>query len=202
MSAKAVVDAFPIALQRDVRSGSVVRSQFRGVELIIWRDDCDGIHVWEDRCPHRSVRLSAGRNLGDGIQAAYHGWKFGKDGSVVDIPAERHSVRADIRVKTFPCAIGDGFVWIGDLGKPTPPKALATIREDAYLRPLYIDAPAKVVTKALPETSDLQLWVTPCDDNLSLVMGYTLLRSTPDATRCANNLLDRLRRAIEASGRP
>jgi nitrite reductase/ring-hydroxylating ferredoxin subunit len=199
MTANAVTDTFPIALQRDVRPGSIVRSRFRGVELIVWRDDSDRIHVWEDRCPHRSVRLSAGRNLGDSVQAAYHGWKFGKDGSVIDIPAEGHSARADIRVKTFPCAIAGGFVWIGDRSELIPPKALAPVTEDAYLRPVYINAPVGMVSEALPETSELQLWATPCDDNLTLVMGYATRRSRSDAVRHANNLLNRLRRTIEAS---
>ena len=114
MTATAAIDIFPIALQRDVQPGSIVRCKFRGVELIVWRDDADGVHVWEDRCPHRGVRLSAGRNLGDCIQAVYHGWKFGKDGGVIDIPAEGHSARADIRVKVFTCAVAGDFVWIGD----------------------------------------------------------------------------------------
>ena len=183
MTANAVPDTFPIALQRDVQSGSIVRSKFRGIELIVWRDDSDRIHVWEDRCPHRSVRLSAGRNLGDCIQAAYHGWKFGKDGSVIDIPAEGHSARADIRVKTFPCAIAGGVVWIGDHSELIPPQTLAPVTEDTYLRPIYINAPAGIVRETLPETSEHQLWVTPCDNSLSLVMGYAIPRSKPDSVR-------------------
>jgi nitrite reductase/ring-hydroxylating ferredoxin subunit len=202
MTAHAGSDTFPIAVQRDVLCGCIVRSKFRGIELIIWRDDSDRVHVWEDRCPHRSVRLSAGRNLGDCIQAAYHGWKFGKDGSAIDIPAEGHSRRDDIRVKTFPCAIAGGFVWIGDRDELTPPEALATITEDACLRPIYINAPAGVVREALSEMPELQLWVAPCDNNLSLTMGYALQRPAADAMRRANNLLNRLRRAIEASWRP
>ena len=203
MTANLGTDTFPIALQRDVPSGSIVRSKFRRVELIVWRDDSDRIHVWEDRCPHRSVRLSAGRNRGDSIEGAYHGWKFGKDGNVIDIPAEGHSARADIRVKTFPCAIAGGFVWIGDRAEPRPPKTVATVNEDAHLRPIYINAPVDVVSEALRETFGVQLWVTPCEDNLSLVMGYTTGQpSKLDAVRRANHLLSHLRRAIEASYRP
>lgn len=202
MTAHSVLDTFPIAVQRDVLSGCIVRSKFQGIELIIWRDDSDRIHVWEDRCPHRSVRLSAGRNLGDCIQAAYHGWKFGTDGSAIDIPAEGHSKRADIGVKTFTCAIAGGFVWIGDGNQLIPPEGLATISEDACVRPTYINAPAGVVREALPQTCELQLWVTPCDNNLSLTMGYALQHSTPEAMRRANNLLNRLRRTVEASWRP
>lgn len=202
MIANAAADVFPIALQRDVQFGSIVRSKFRGVELVIWRDDADGIHVWEDRCPHRGVRLSAGRNLGDCLQAVYHGWKFGKDGSVIDIPAEGHAARVDIRVKSFPCAISGGFIWTGDRSEINPPPAPAKVSEDAYLRLIYINAPAATVCEALSEISELQLWATPCDDNLSLIMGYATRQPKPDALRDANHQLNRLRRAIEASFRP
>lgn len=201
MSADAT-DAFPIALQRDVQPGGIVRGKFKGIELVIWRDATDRIHVWEDRCPHRSVRLSAGRNLGDCLQAAYQGWKFGKDGSVIDIPAERHMARPDISPKIFPCVIAGGFVWTGNRSEIAPPQGLATVSEDAYLRPLYFNAAADAVSEALVEFPELQLWVTPCDDNLSLVIGYTTARSGWDAAHHANQRLNRLRRAIEAASRP
>jgi nitrite reductase/ring-hydroxylating ferredoxin subunit len=202
MSTNAVADAFPIALQRDIQPRSIVRSKFQGIELIIWRDNSDSIHIWEDRCPHRGVRISAGRNLGDCIQTVYHGWKFGSDGSVIDIPAEEHCARPDIRAKAFPCVIAGGFVWTGHRGELAPPRTPTTLSEDAYLRPIYINAPISVVSEALAEISGFQLWVTPCDDSLSLIMGYVLPRSVPDAVRRGNNLLNRLRRTIEASWRP
>lgn len=200
MTANAASDAFPIALQRDVQPLSIVRCKFRGFELVVWRDESGDIHVWEDRCPHRSVRLSAGRNLGDCIQGAYHGWKFGKDGSVVDIPAERHAVRTDIRVKAFPCAIMGGFVWTSDRSEVTPPRESIAVPEEAYVRPLYINAPASAARHASLEVPELRLWVTPCDNNLCLVIGYTT--ENPDTVHQANQRLNRLRRAIEAGDRP
>lgn len=202
MTASAASGTFPIALERDIRPASIVRAKFMGIELIIWRDNDDRIHVWQDRCPHRSVRLSAGRNLGDCIQGVYHGWKFGKDGSVIDIPAEGHAQRPDIRVRTFPCKVAGGFVWINGGSDASPSNAFAAATEDDCLHPIYVNAPHKAVAEALTEVSEFQLWITPCDGALSLIFGYGSPRageSSQEMVCRGNHLLNHLRRSIEAS---
>ncbi len=40
-----------------------------------------------DRCPHRRVRLSAGRIVGNEIECAYHGWRFDGAGACTAVPA-------------------------------------------------------------------------------------------------------------------
>ena len=44
-------------------------------------------HVWEDRCPHRGMRLSYGYVRADRIACLYHGWQYGTDGHCLRIPA-------------------------------------------------------------------------------------------------------------------
>ena len=44
-------------------------------------------HVWEDRCPHRGMRLSMGFVRSDRIACLYHGWQYGTDGHCLYIPA-------------------------------------------------------------------------------------------------------------------
>jgi len=202
MTVSGASGTFPIALVRDIQPVSIARAKFMGIELIVWRDDHDRIHVWQDRCPHRSVRLSAGRNLGDCIQGAYHGWKFGTDGSVIDIPAESHARREDIRVRTFPCEVAGGYVWINNGGEPSPPKTFAAANEDNFLHPIYVNGPQKAIADALSEASEFQLWITPCDDALSLILGHGSPRSnesSQDMVTRGNHLLNRLRRSFEMS---
>src|SRR6516162_3181141 len=116
---------WPIALERDIHPYSLARASLDGRDLLVWRDDCDQIHVWEDRCPHRSIRLSAGRNLGDCIQSAYHGWRFSKNGTVLAIPAELHAPRPDIKVWIISRHIAFGMVWASLEGEPLPPAEFA-----------------------------------------------------------------------------
>jgi phenylpropionate dioxygenase-like ring-hydroxylating dioxygenase large terminal subunit len=46
-----------------------------------------GLMAVIDRCPHRRTPLSAGRVIGDQLECAYHGWRFGTDGRCRLIPA-------------------------------------------------------------------------------------------------------------------
>ena len=42
----------------------------------MWRADDGTVNAWENRCPHRGVRLSVGTNLGDRLKCRYHGWTY------------------------------------------------------------------------------------------------------------------------------
>ena len=61
-----------------------------GRDLVVARlgdGDRASLLVAEDRCPHRSVRLSIG-TIEDGcLRCAYHGWAFDGGGRCVDIPS-------------------------------------------------------------------------------------------------------------------
>lgn len=46
-----------------------------------------GVRAFRDRCPHRSLPLSAGSIVDGGLQCAYHGWRFDGDGACTAIPA-------------------------------------------------------------------------------------------------------------------
>ena len=58
----------PVALEREVLPKSLLRTNLNGQDLVLWRDNANDIQVWADRCPHRSVKLSAGRNNGNCVQ--------------------------------------------------------------------------------------------------------------------------------------
>src|SRR5919106_1454481 len=55
--------------------------------LVLLRDEAGLVHALEDRCPHRGVPLSAGRQEGDAIRCGYHGWKFGTSGTCLEVPS-------------------------------------------------------------------------------------------------------------------
>ena len=106
-----MIGTYIVALEADIHPASLSRSRLGEMDLLIWRGASGNIHVWEDRCPHRSIRLSAGRNMGRYVEGIYHGWQFGEDGTVLSIPAEGGKAFPDIQVNAVTSTVASGFVW-------------------------------------------------------------------------------------------
>jgi nitrite reductase/ring-hydroxylating ferredoxin subunit len=77
---------YPIAPSWMVREAPAGFTRL-GLHLVAWRNADGGVHVLEDRCPHRGARLSLGWNRGDRIACWYHGVEIGPDGNVLRVPA-------------------------------------------------------------------------------------------------------------------
>jgi nitrite reductase/ring-hydroxylating ferredoxin subunit len=172
-----------------------------GEALVLWRGDDDIIRAWEDRCPHRGIRLSAGRNLGHCVECIYHGWRFGTDATVIAIPAEAGE-RPDVRVATYPCAVSDGLVWVKGRGEGgASPPLLELGAADILIRPCPIRVPAQRAGPALSACAGMQLHVTPTGDETCMVFGYgTPLagETAMMALRRCNVTLTEARRALES----
>lgn len=76
--------------------------------------DADGTaYALEDRCPHRQVALSAGCLRDGQLQCPYHGWRFGADGLLRDLPGHDPAQPLPaIRVPGFPVQEHDGLLWL------------------------------------------------------------------------------------------
>ncbi|MBV9387877.1 MAG: aromatic ring-hydroxylating dioxygenase subunit alpha [Chroococcidiopsidaceae cyanobacterium CP_BM_ER_R8_30] len=101
-----------------VARSSELKEQPLGVVLwhqpiVIYRD-CDAkIHALEDRCPHRLVKLSHGRVIGDRLECAYHGWRFSFAGECVEVPyLEAKQKLPNCRIRALPVQELDGFIWL------------------------------------------------------------------------------------------
>jgi len=147
----------PIATRMDVPIGHLHVSLLFGEEVVVWRDRTDKLHVWEDRCPHRSVRLSIGRHLGDGMQCIYHGWEFSGGGRCRFVPAHPDDPAPAIGVRSYDHIERDGLIWATlSESKPTPPSLLprqstVTDRARLVLRPIVVNAGAAMVCAALKD---------------------------------------------------
>jgi phenylpropionate dioxygenase-like ring-hydroxylating dioxygenase large terminal subunit len=117
----------PIALCRDVPAGVTRAVLLDGDELVIWRSEAGGpAHIWEDRCPHRGMRLSLGFVREGALNCLYHGWQYGGSGSCVRIPAHPDlTVPPTITATVFEAAESGGLVWVrrggGDAALPELP---------------------------------------------------------------------------------
>lgn len=106
----------PIALSRDVPSGVTRAVLLDGKELVIWRGDGEA-HVWEDRCPHRGMRLSLGFVRDNSLNCLYHGWQYGPSSSCIRIPAHLDlQVAPSIRANAYVSAEAGGLVWVRTAG--------------------------------------------------------------------------------------
>ena len=117
----------PIALSRDIPRGVTRAVILEGKELVIWRGEAGSAQVWEDRCPHRGMRLSFGFVRGNSLNCLYHGWEYGAGASCGRIPAHPDLiVPPTIKAKAFASTETGGMIWV-NLGETpeTPPVFLA-----------------------------------------------------------------------------
>ncbi len=146
----------PVALSADIEAGTSAGTLVNGEERVVWRDDKGAIHVWEDRCPHRGMRMSFGFVRGDHIACLYHGWRYDTGGQCRYIPAHPDlDVPQTIKVPTFAATDRAGIVWMAPEGADTAD--LSSLPETAEpVRSLYLDMTAEAalaaVTTALPES--------------------------------------------------
>jgi nitrite reductase/ring-hydroxylating ferredoxin subunit len=145
----------PVALAKDLEPGQSAGTRLFDRELCIWRDAEGRPHAWEDRCPHRGMRLSFGFVRGDRIACLYHGWQYDTHGQCRFIPAHPDlDVPPTIRVASYPCFDRLGMLWVySDTTNQTPPDL--TIEQDGVVpvRSLYIDCAPAAALRLLAKNS-------------------------------------------------
>lgn len=100
-----------------------------GREIVLMRDRG---RVWalHDRCPHRGIPLSRGRQVFPGtISCIYHGWTYdlasGKLVAALTDGADS-PICGKVRVKTFPVREEKGVIWVY-VGEQEPPPLEADV---------------------------------------------------------------------------
>lgn len=139
----------PVALDADIAPGTSTGAVLAGAEIVLWRDTAGTLHAWEDRCPHRGMRLSFGFVKGDRIACLYHGWEYDADARCRYIPAHPDlDVPATIRVNTHAVAVAQGMVWVATAPDPGPAPVGAGAAA-AAVRSLWVDVPVAALAAAL-----------------------------------------------------
>lgn len=118
---------WPVALDSDAQHGPVPLTVL-GQPVVLWRGEGGAPVLLTDRCPHRGARLSLGRVVGDSLQCAYHGWRFGAEGQCVAIPAQPSFQPPASNAACRHGAIqAQGLVWVDLGGAEQSPPALADL---------------------------------------------------------------------------
>lgn len=146
---------FPVAPSREVDRRAICQAKLLGQELAVWRSDDGAVNAWENRCVHRSVRLTIGLNLGMEVRCPYHGWRYATGtGQCTRIPAHPNLTPAkSICIKKFPVQERYGFVWAA-IGNPTGQPELLELGNSptVTLRSLPFHIAAERLTDILLET--------------------------------------------------
>lgn len=102
---------YAVARSTDVQE-QPVRVGLWQQNIVLYRTN-GKICALEDRCPHRQVKLSDGRVIGDRLECAYHGWQFNQEGRCVMVPSlSSHQKLPACSIRRYPVRERDGFIWI------------------------------------------------------------------------------------------
>ncbi|WP_267555134.1 Rieske (2Fe-2S) protein [Rhizobium rhizogenes] len=159
----------PVALSVSIEAGTSAGAVVEGGEIVVWRDNSGKAHVWEDRCPHRGMRMSFGFVRGDHIACLYHGWQYDTAGQCRYIPAHPTlEVPQSIKVPTYVAEEKYGIVWATAAGEASLPD-IDGITEVTPVRSLYIDRSADDVAAALRESGATDRGLIQVGDDRLLV---------------------------------
>jgi len=142
-----------IALDKQVQAALSNPVIVQGEQLAMWRGQASAtVQVWEDRCPHRGMRLSFGYVRGDVLHCIYHSWGFRADGQCVDIPAHPSvAPPKSLGAKPYPSHIRYGIVWTNLHRTESAPLPDFDCPPDGWepVRSLYVKASAERLMDAL-----------------------------------------------------
>jgi phthalate 4,5-dioxygenase oxygenase subunit len=107
------------------RDGAPARVRLLGEDFVAWRATDGRVGFFNEKCPHRGVSLALGQNKNCTLTCIFHGWKYGVDGKVLEVPTEGANSSAfakTVPLKHYPVreAAGIVWVWLGAEGEPPP----------------------------------------------------------------------------------
>ena len=92
-----------------------------GQDIVLFLDHAGEPAALEDRCCHRTAKLSKGWIKDGNIVCGYHGWEYDRDGKLVNVPQFPFEQPVpDAKAKNFKTASRYGYVWVC-LGEPLQP---------------------------------------------------------------------------------
>jgi phenylpropionate dioxygenase-like ring-hydroxylating dioxygenase large terminal subunit len=93
-----------------------------GQHIVLFLDAQGRPAALQDRCCHRTAKLSKGRCFGGKLECGYHGWTYDGTGKVVRIPQyeEGRAIPAEYCTPAYRCEAKYGYAWVA-LEEPIAP---------------------------------------------------------------------------------
>lgn len=132
-----VNDWHVIAAVDSLQPGTLQPIRVLDHDLVLWCGQDRHLHVWEDRCPHRSVRLSSGKVVDNMVICPYHGMVYDATGRCIKVPAHPDYVppkQACVRQYPVQQQYGLVFVCLGE--HPTAIAPFPEWADDHYVKAL------------------------------------------------------------------
>lgn len=98
-----------------VSDGKPYRVRLMGVDYVIFKNTDGEVGILDELCPHRRASLALGRNENNGLRCIYHGWKFNKDGELIDAPnvqANQEQFCKSVKINKYVAVERGGIVWV------------------------------------------------------------------------------------------
>lgn len=112
---------YVIAAARELQPGVLRGEKIAGKPVVFWRTQDGRVVVFDDRCVHKRMPLSAGRFIEpDVLECAYHGLCFDRTGKCIKVPAHPDgAIPSRAKLRPYPVIEQDGLVWMwtGDAKK-------------------------------------------------------------------------------------
>jgi len=189
----------PVALGVDVPAGVARAVILDGTEIVVWRGTDGQVHAWDDRCPHRGMRLSFGFVRGNSLNCLYHGWEYEGSSRCVRIPAHPDlEVPKTIRATAYAVIEQNGLVWVC-LG-PGRDNSPASLGETSPIASVAVACPAASIGPGpVVEIEGMLIAVHPVSAGKSMLHGLLSGKDATVADRLAGaRALRTFRRRLEA----
>jgi nitrite reductase/ring-hydroxylating ferredoxin subunit len=189
---------FVVLPANELALGAIAWVQLAGQELAVWRDASGGVNAWENRCPHRGVRLTLGDNLGPELRCRYHGWRFAAGSAICTaIPARPgHTPSATLAARTYASREASGFIWVNLAGNAGEPYLALDEHHMTAARSVVVHAPVADVAAAVAEIGDVVLALSPMTETATVVHAAFPRALSGDSRSVALREHDRRLRAL------
>lgn len=119
-------------------------------DMAVWRSNSGVVSAWDNRCPHRGMRLSHGFVRGESLACAYHGWHYNCEGYCHFIPAHPElTPPKTVRPVMHGIAEQGGIIWVNTEGDARPVTLADTTQP---IRSITFNCALSPVLEALPAT--------------------------------------------------
>lgn len=103
--------------------GTPQRVRLLGERYVVFRAHDGRVGLFDEDCPHRLVSLALARNEDNALTCIFHGWKFGVDGKVLDVPTQpfdREAFCRQVPLRHYPVREAGGLIWVFLGAEATP----------------------------------------------------------------------------------